>query len=166
MMTHKNAYIFSFLDPDVRKHPEMLLTSGFRLWDAFIGTSLHESMVCWYVQCVMKFQHCKWPNSRVMTFPKFGVTKWGHIPGHFLYQFTMRGISELILPAKWATDNVTLTNQHWNWLVCSSMNSNLPNWYNSVLSWANFEALSLLLYQRLSPKQCFIFCVNRQFILC
>ena len=42
-MTHKNVYIFSFPDPDVRKHPEMLLTSGFRLWDAFIGTSLHES---------------------------------------------------------------------------------------------------------------------------
>ena len=42
-MTQKNVHIFSLPDPDVRKNPEMLLTSGLRPWDAFNGTSLHES---------------------------------------------------------------------------------------------------------------------------
>ena len=42
------------LDPDIRKHPEMLLTSGLSICDNFNGTKRHIPMLYCYVECVIK----------------------------------------------------------------------------------------------------------------
>ena len=48
----------------------------------------------------MKFEHSKGLNMGDMTFQKFGVAKMGQNAGLLVHQFTMKAISELILPAK------------------------------------------------------------------
>ena len=34
-MMQRNEQIFAIIGPDIRKHPEILLTSGFSPWDTF-----------------------------------------------------------------------------------------------------------------------------------
>ena len=44
-MTQNNLHIFSLPVPDVRKYPEMLLTSGLTPMDVSNGTLWHVPMV-------------------------------------------------------------------------------------------------------------------------
>ena len=34
-LMQRNEQIFAIIGPDIRKHPEILLTSGFSPWDTF-----------------------------------------------------------------------------------------------------------------------------------
>ena len=54
-MRKRDMQIFVTLGPDIRKHPEMLLTSGLSTCDHFNGTKRHIPMVYCYVECVIKF---------------------------------------------------------------------------------------------------------------
>ena len=62
-MRKRDMQIFAPLDADIRKHPEILLTSGLSTCDDFNGPKCHIPMLYCYVIFVIKFWRSKSPNS-------------------------------------------------------------------------------------------------------
>ena len=107
-MVKRKLKIFVLLEPDVRKHPEILITSGLIPSDTFNGGKSHVPQVYCCVDCGLKFQPSRAHNNEDIKFLKLDVAKKRQKSAAFLHNFTISLISELILPAKWPTDTVTL----------------------------------------------------------
>ena len=112
-MRQWNEQIVALIGPDVRKHPEILLTSGFLPWGAFNDAEWHVPMEHWYMKYVMQYYCSMAPNSEDIQFWKLGLAKPGKKSGLFFHQVTIVGISELILSAKWPSGNDALTTRSW-----------------------------------------------------